>query len=108
MRGIISNRRELLKVGMDLAATVALPMHVLAKSAPNKDNGMKLIEWLVGEKAQQMYADSNYEYPIRAGVALNPTIASYGKLLADPTPIAKIVANRKAAATLVDKVGFDN
>ncbi len=81
---------------------------VLAKSAPNKDNGMKLIDWLVGEKAQQIYADSNYEYPIRAGVAVNPTIAGYGKLVADPTPIAKIVANRKAAATLVDKVGFDN
>ena len=27
---------------------------------------------------------------------------------ADPLPIAKIAANRKAASTLVDKVGFDN
>jgi len=81
---------------------------LLAKHAPNKANGIKLIEWLAGEKAQQIYADSNYEYPIRAGVAVNPTIAGYGKLTADPTPIAKIVANRKAASTLVDKVGFDN
>ena len=39
---------------------------------------MKLIEWLVGETAQQMYADLNYEYPVRAGVAVNPTIAGYG------------------------------
>jgi iron(III) transport system substrate-binding protein len=81
---------------------------VLAKHAPNKANGMKLIEWLAGEKAQHIYADANYEYPIKAGVAVNPTIAGYGKLVADPTPIAKIVANRKAASTLVDKVGFDN
>ena len=42
------------------------------------------------------------------GVAVNPTIAGYGKLTADPLPIAKIAANRKAASTLVDKVGFDN
>jgi iron(III) transport system substrate-binding protein len=41
-------------------------------------------------------------------VALNPTIASYGRLKADPLPIAKIAAQRKAASTLVDKVGFDN
>jgi len=81
---------------------------LLAKHAPNKDNGVKLIEWLAGEKAQQIYADSNYEYPVRAGVAVNPTIAGYGKLNADPLPIAKIAANRKAASTLVDKVGFDN
>ena len=41
---------------------------------------MKLIEWLVGDKAQQMYADMNYEYPVRAGIAINPTIAGYGPL----------------------------
>ncbi|MBR1147435.1 Fe(3+) ABC transporter substrate-binding protein [Bradyrhizobium sp. AUGA SZCCT0431] len=81
---------------------------LLAKHAPNKANGVKLIEWLAGEKAQQMYADQNYEYPVRAGVAINPTIAGYGKLNADSLPIAKVAANRKAAATLVDKVGFDN
>ena len=81
---------------------------LLAKYAPNKANGVKLINWLAGPAAQQMYADSNYEYPVRAGVAVNPTIAGYGKLNPDPMPIAKIAANRKAASTLVDKVGFDN
>ncbi|KPG01558.1 iron ABC transporter substrate-binding protein [Rhodopseudomonas sp. AAP120] len=81
---------------------------LLAKHAPNKANGLKLIEWLAGEKAQQIYADANYEYPIRPGVPLNPTIAGYGKLTADSLPIAKIAAERKTASTLVDKVGFDN
>jgi iron(III) transport system substrate-binding protein len=81
---------------------------VLAKNAPNKANAMKLIEWLVEDKAQQMYADMNYEYPVRTGVAVNATIAGYGKLNPDPLPIAKIAENRKAASTLVDKVGFDN
>jgi iron(III) transport system substrate-binding protein len=81
---------------------------VLAKHAPNKANAMKLIEWLVEDKAQQMYADINYEYPVKAGVAVNPTIAGYGTLNPDPLAIAKIAENRKAASTLVDKVGFDN
>ena len=81
---------------------------LLAKNAPNKANATRLIEWLVGDTAQHIYADANYEYPVRAGVAVNPTIAGYGALKADPLPIAKIAANRKAAATLVDKVGFDN
>ncbi|WP_454632017.1 Fe(3+) ABC transporter substrate-binding protein [Bradyrhizobium cenepequi] len=81
---------------------------LLAKHAPNKANAVKLIEWLAGEQAQQIYADQNYEYPVRAGVAVNPTIAGYGTLNADSLPISKIAANRKTAATLVDKVGFDN
>jgi iron(III) transport system substrate-binding protein len=32
----------------------------------------------------------------------------YGKLTPDAVPIATIAANRKVAATLVDKVGFDD
>jgi iron(III) transport system substrate-binding protein len=81
---------------------------VLARHAPNKANAMKLIEWLAGEKAQQMYADMNFEYPIRAGVPVNPTIAAFGKLNPDPMPIAAIAERTKAAANLIDKVGFNN
>ena len=81
---------------------------VLAKHAPHKANAMKLIEWLVGAKAQHMYADINYEYPIRAGIALNPIIASYGALKPDSLPLSKIAEYKKAASTLVDKVGFNN
>jgi iron(III) transport system substrate-binding protein len=81
---------------------------VLLKSAPNKDNAMKLIEWLMSEQAQKLYADLNYEYPVRASTGINPTIAGYGELNADPLPMAKVAENKKKAATLVDKVGFDN
>ena len=81
---------------------------VLAKHAPNKANAMKFIEWMVGEKAQRLHADMNYEYPIRAGIAINPTIAGYGPLSPDPMSVSKIAEHKKAAANLVDKVGFDN
>jgi iron(III) transport system substrate-binding protein len=81
---------------------------VLARHAPNKANAMKLIEWLAGEKAQQMHADLNFEYPIRAGVPINKTIAAFGKLNPDPMPLAAIAEKTKAAANLIDKVGFDN
>jgi iron(III) transport system substrate-binding protein len=87
---------------------VNLSAVVLARYAPNKANAMKLMEWLVGEEAQHIYADMNYEYPVRPGIAINPTIAAYGPLKADTIPLSKIADFKKAAANLVDKVGFDN
>lgn len=81
---------------------------VLAKHAPHKAEALKLIEWLAGEKAQHMYADVNFEYPLRPGVAINPAIAAFGTLKADSLPLSKIADSKKAAAALVDKVGFDN
>ncbi|MEJ0075324.1 MAG: extracellular solute-binding protein [Alphaproteobacteria bacterium] len=80
----------------------------LVKNAPNKANAVKFVEWMVGPHAQQMHADLTYEYPTRAGVPVNKTIASYGEIKRDTTPLAQIAANRKKASALVDKVGFDN
>jgi iron(III) transport system substrate-binding protein len=80
---------------------------ILAKHAPNKADAMKFIEWLGGEHAQHVYADATYEYPLRTGIKVNPTIAGYGEVTPDKTPLSKIAAERKAAADLVDKVGFD-
>ncbi|RZI89669.1 MAG: extracellular solute-binding protein, partial [Variovorax sp.] len=80
----------------------------VAKNAPNKANAVKLIEFLVSEPAQVLYAQANYEYPVRKGVALDPIIASsIGELKIDPLPLTQIAKHRKQASALVDKVGFD-
>ena len=102
------NTRVILPTFQGGGTHVNLSGVVLAKNAPNKANAIKLMEWLVGEKAQHMYADANYEYPVLSGIAINKTIAGYGPLKPDAMPISKIAENKKAAATLVDKVGFDN
>ena len=81
---------------------------VLAKNAPNKANAVKLIEWLAGNSAQEMYANMVFEYPVKSGIAINPAVKAFGELKADTLPLAKIASNKKAAANMVDKVGFDN
>jgi iron(III) transport system substrate-binding protein len=79
----------------------------LAKHAPNKDGAVKLIEFLVSDEAQGMYASVNHEYPVNATVEPSATVKSWGKLKADSLPLAEISKNRKAASELVDKVNFD-
>jgi len=81
---------------------------VLAKHAPNKQNGIKLLEWLVSPQAQALYASQNFEYPVREGVALNSVVQGWGALKPDTTPLSDVAKNRKTAAELVDKTGFDN
>jgi iron(III) transport system substrate-binding protein len=80
----------------------------VAKNAPQRANAVKLLEFLVSEGAQALYAQANYEYPVRKGVALDPIVsASIGELKVDPLPVAEIAKFRKQASALVDKVGFD-
>jgi iron(III) transport system substrate-binding protein len=53
---------------------------VVAKYAPHYDNAVQLLEFLVSEEAQKLYADANFEYPVRAGVAPDPIVAAFGQL----------------------------
>jgi iron(III) transport system substrate-binding protein len=80
---------------------------VVTKNAPNRDNAIKLVEYLTSKDAQRVFADVNYEYPVRAGIPVNPLVRSFGELRPDPMPVADIAKARAKASELVDKVGFD-
>lgn len=80
----------------------------VAKHAPNRENAIRLLEYLVSDKAQNLYANANYEYPVREGVELDPVVASFGPLVVDPLPLTEIAKHRRLASELVDKVGFNN
>lgn len=80
----------------------------VAKHAPNKAEAVKLLEYLVSDEAQKIYAEANFEYPVKAGAKADPIIAALGELKVDPTSLTEIVSHRKEASELVDKVGFDN
>jgi iron(III) transport system substrate-binding protein len=80
----------------------------VARNAPQRANAVKLLEFLVSEPAQSLYAQTNFEYPVRKGVALDPIIGqAIGELKVDPLPLTEIAKYRKQASALVDKVGFD-
>ncbi|MGQ7790957.1 Fe(3+) ABC transporter substrate-binding protein [Faunimonas sp. B44] len=80
----------------------------LAKNAPNRDNAVKLMEFLSGDEAQRIYAETNHEYPVEKGIAVSDIVASFGDLKPDTLPLAEIAKHRQEASELVDKVGYDD
>jgi iron(III) transport system substrate-binding protein len=80
----------------------------VTRSAKNLDDAVRLLEFLSGDGAQQLYADRNFEYPVKPGVPLNPVVASWGSFKADDIDLVAVARHRAAAARLVDRVGFDH
>ena len=80
----------------------------VAKYAPNRDGAVKLLEFLVSDEAQKIYADANFEYPVKAGVPVNELVGEFGALNIDATDLTEIARERKTASELTDEVGFDN
>jgi len=82
---------------------------VLTKHAKNKANAIKLMEFLSEPMAQYMYAQENFEFPVRPGTPKSSLIEQYmGDFKQDQLSLAVIAANRAKASKLVDKVGFDH
>jgi iron(III) transport system substrate-binding protein len=79
----------------------------LAKHAPNKAAAEKFMQFMVSDAGQDIHANINSEYPLKSGIKIHPTIASFGTLKPDSVAIAEIAKYRKKASELVDKVGFD-
>ncbi|MDO6499681.1 Fe(3+) ABC transporter substrate-binding protein [Photobacterium sanguinicancri] len=79
----------------------------MAKYAPNKESAQKLMEFLTDDKAQQMYAEVNYEYPVKEGVKRSELVASWGDFDADTLSLEKVAEYHNAAIKLLDEVKFD-
>lgn len=79
----------------------------LSKSAPNRDNAVKLMEFLASDAAQEIYATANFEYPVNPQVKWSPVVESWGRFTPDELPLSAIAELRGAAVKMVDRVGYD-
>jgi len=80
----------------------------LTKYAPNKDNAIKLMEFLASEAGQEMYAQKNAEYPVKPGVAWSDLQNSWGRFKEDSLSLGVVADNRTAAVKLADEVRYND
>jgi iron(III) transport system substrate-binding protein len=76
------------------------------KSAPNKENAVKFLEYLVSPDAQRYFADVSLEYPVNAAVKPHPVLAGFGDFKHDTLNAATFAANSVEAAMIMDRAGW--
>ncbi|MDT8342970.1 MAG: Fe(3+) ABC transporter substrate-binding protein [Thermohalobaculum sp.] len=79
----------------------------LTRSAPNKAEAEKLIDFLLSPEAQALYAELNHEYPVRAGVPASALVQSWGSFTPDTIGLTKIGSLRAEALRIVEETQFD-
>ena len=80
----------------------------MAANTDNKAGALALMEFLASDKAQEIYAELVFEYPVAPSAAPSALVASFGQLKADPLPLEAIAANSAAASVMVDAVGLND
>ena len=79
----------------------------LAKYSPNRENAIKLMEFLSSPEAQKIYALANFEYPIAPNTEPAELVKNWGKFMPDDVNLMDLAKLRSTALKLTEIVDFD-
>ena len=74
--------------------------------APNPDNAIELLQFLVSDRAQAEYSAANFEYPVVEGVEPNELVAAWGLFEEDKLSLVRLGELNRVAVTIMDEVGW--
>ena len=78
----------------------------ITKHAKHRAAAVKLLEWLSSDKAQNLFADENMEYPANPKVAPHSIVASWGKFKSDTINVSKAGSLQTKAVMLMDRASY--
>ena len=78
----------------------------ITKNAPNKENSIKLLEYLTSVEAQETYVNNSYEYPANPLVKPSDIVQSWGEFRVDKLDLNKLGTYRNEAIKVFDKTGW--
>ena len=78
----------------------------LIRYSKNKDNAIRFMEFLAGEKAQRQFAENNYEYPVNPRVEPSELVKSWGDFRSQDISLAKLGELNNKAVRIFDEVGW--
>jgi iron(III) transport system substrate-binding protein len=74
--------------------------------APHRDEAVKLLEFLVSDEAQKIYAEKGQEFPVKAGISPSETLRGLGAFKADELNLAELGKHNAEAVRIFDRVGW--
>ncbi len=78
----------------------------VTKHAKNRDNAVRLIEYLAGPEAQRIYATVGHEFPVREGISPSAALAALGEFNGDGLALRVLGENNAKAVKIFDSVGW--
>jgi iron(III) transport system substrate-binding protein len=78
----------------------------VTRHAKNPAGAQKLIEWLSSDKAQNMFADVNMEYPVNPKVKPDAKVAAWGEFRQNLVNVKQAGSLQAKAVKLMDRAGY--
>lgn len=77
------------------------------KSSSQKENATRLLEFLVSDRAQEVFPAATYEYPVVEGIEWSDLQKSWGEFKADDLHLTHLGEGGKKAVQLFNRAGWE-
>ncbi len=74
--------------------------------AKHRAAAVKFLEWLSSQKAQNLFADENLEYPVNPKIKPHASVAAWGKFKQDTINVSQAGQLQAQAVMLMDRAGY--
>jgi iron(III) transport system substrate-binding protein len=78
----------------------------LTKHSKNKENAVKLIEFITGKEGQTMLTQGSYEFPVNGAAEKPALLKEWGDFKTQTLDYAKLGEHNKKAVEILNKVGW--
>ncbi|MEW6353680.1 MAG: Fe(3+) ABC transporter substrate-binding protein [Pseudomonadota bacterium] len=78
----------------------------VTRHAKHPEAAVKFLEWLSSEQAQNLFADSNMEFPVNPKVKPAPAVAAWGDFKHDTINVSEAGKLQAKAVMLMDRAGY--
>jgi iron(III) transport system substrate-binding protein len=78
----------------------------IVKSTKHLDSAKLLVEFLVAQAGQRLFAELDKEYPLHQDVKADPALVERKSFRAAPVPLSKLAELREPTLTLIEQVGL--
>ncbi|WP_342525128.1 Fe(3+) ABC transporter substrate-binding protein [Chryseomicrobium sp. FSL W7-1435] len=78
----------------------------VVKGSKNKENAIKLLEFLSADAAQEVFAETNYEYPVNEGVPASELLKTWGEFKEQDIPLSELGTNNAKTIMIFNQVGW--
>jgi len=78
----------------------------VVRTAPNREGAVRFIEYLTSARAQELFANGNFEYPVVDDVPPHPALAALGAFKGDALNAARYGALSAQALQIMQRAGW--
>lgn len=107
-----AEREAVAKVGVyfpnqhDRGAHINISGAGIAQYAPNKENALKLLTFLLRDDIQEMFAEANNEFPVKKGLKVKPLLSDWSHYKTDTLDLGVLGELNNTALKIFNEAGW--